>query len=229
MEYELENATKLDDARKHEIDVQYDILLSRITSIFGESTKRTKALLKFYKAYEEPVKFAPASGKLNYHNAFIGGYLDHILRVDDLAHEQADLMEKHGGVTGCTREELSFAALHHDLGKLGMPGVPYYQIQDDDWWQKKKLEVFTHNDNIQYMKVSDITLYLLQEYGITYTQNEMLGMKLADGLYEDSNEAYLKSRSGNFPMRTNIGLIIHWADHMASRIEHDRIRLKYTT
>ena|ERR1019366_2248693 len=227
MEDAIVNAIKIDDFQKSVIEDNYKTLIGILETSIIEP-KRLKALMKLYKDYEEQIKFAPASGKLNFHNAFVGGYLDHVLRVEKLAQQMADMMETNGGAIDCTREEITFAAIHHDLGKLGMPGQPYYRIQDDEWRQKKMMEVFTNNDTGQYMKVLDITLYLLQLYGIQYTQNEMLGIRLADGMYDEANSPYLKDRKGDFPIRTNIIYLIHWADHMASRIEHDKIRLKYT-
>jgi len=62
---------------------------------------------------------APASSKTWYHNAFPGGYVDHVNRVVQYAIEQHKLYEKMGGTVDYTEEELVFAALFHDLGKIG--------------------------------------------------------------------------------------------------------------
>ena len=39
-----------------------------------------------------------------------------------------------------TQEELLFAAMHHDLGKLGDGTKPYYLPQDSEWHRKNKNE-----------------------------------------------------------------------------------------
>ena len=62
---------------------------------------------------------APASGKSWHHNAFAGGYVDHVNRVVQYALEQHKLYQKMGGTIDYTEEELVFSALFHDLGKLG--------------------------------------------------------------------------------------------------------------
>ena len=48
------------------------------------SSPRKEKLLEFYNKYEERLILLPASHKKEYHNAFPGGYVDHILRVVDV-------------------------------------------------------------------------------------------------------------------------------------------------
>jgi CRISPR/Cas system-associated endonuclease Cas1 len=119
-----------------------------------------------------------------------------------------------------TKQELIFAALHHDLGKLGVPGTPYYLDQDSDW-HRKRGELYKHNEQIQYMKVPDRAVFLLQTHGIAVTEAEYLSIKLSDVMYSDGNEAYLKNWTP-YSMKTNLPYIIHWADHMATTIERDK-------
>ena len=45
------------------------------------SSHRKEKLLDFYKKYEERLVLMPASHKKEYHNAFPGGYIDHVNRV----------------------------------------------------------------------------------------------------------------------------------------------------
>ena len=84
-------------------------------------------------------------------------------------------------------------------------------------------EIFTHNDNLSsYMNVTDRALYILQHYGISMSEWEYLGLKLADGLYEDANEKYLKGYNPAWNLKSNIAYIIHQADMMATHIEFDQ-------
>jgi hypothetical protein len=46
---------------------------------------RKDALNKMYDDLEERMVFMPASSMEHFHNAFAGGYVDHILRVMDCA------------------------------------------------------------------------------------------------------------------------------------------------
>jgi hypothetical protein len=188
------NAFLAEDPRVDELDAMYDV--------FGEQ------LLS-----------APASGKIHYHNAFPGGYLDHVVHVAETSMKVATAYKAIGGEIDFTKQEMIFAALHHDLGKLGNETGPYYLDQDSDW-HRKRGEMYTYNDNIQYMTVTDRALYLLQKFNIKVTEKEWLAIKMSDGLYDDGNKAYYKPFQ-KYAMKTNLPYVIHWSDHMACTAERD--------
>ncbi len=123
-----------------------------------------------------------------------------------------------------TSQELRFATLHHDLGKLGDPGEPYYMEQDSEWHRKTLGQNYKHNNTIQYMSVTDRAHYLLQLYDVPITKNEWLGIHLSDGMYEDSNKSYLMNNMYPYPMKTNIAYIVHVSDYLATAIERDKTR-----
>ena len=52
-------------------------------------------------------------------------------------------------------------------------------------------------------------------------ENEYLGLKLTDGMYEDANEKYLKTFLPETGLRSHIARILHQADMMATYIEGD--------
>ena len=71
------------------------------------------------------------------------------------------------------------------------------------------------------MTVTDRAIWLLQHFGIQMTENEYLGLRLTDGLYEEANKGYYISYSKDRQLKTNIPYILHQADMMASKIEND--------
>lgn len=184
---------------------------------------RAEQLKPMYDVLQDQLTLAPASGKTYFHNAFPGGYLDHILRVTETALKIASLYKSMEGDINFTKQELIFAALHHDLGKLGNPEEgPYYVDQDSDW-HRKRGELYKQNENLQYFKAPERGLFLLQKYGVQVTQNEWLAIKISDGLYDEGNKSYLVNFAP-YAMKTNLPYIIHWADHIASRVENDQTR-----
>ncbi len=91
---------------------------------------RYAKLMQMYLDYGDRLIEAPASGKVHYHNAYEGGYIDHILHVYDNALDYAKMLKKSGGWVDFDRAELTMAAIHHDLWKLGIPnGRPYYEVE----------------------------------------------------------------------------------------------------
>lgn len=202
----------------------YNAFIAFIKKIF--TGERLEKLLHMYSESElgRELVVAPASGKSHFHSAYIGGYVDHVMNVAKNSFKVKKLFEEGGGVCDFTDEEMFFAALHHDLGKLGNGSIPYYLPQNDEWAQKKKNEWFTHNPELQYFDVTHRALWLLNQYGVKYSEKEMLGIMLADGLYNKANEKYFISFSEDFQLKTELPYIIHWADHMSCRQEHSMWR-----
>ena len=188
---------------------------------------RLSRLLKMYDHFEERMMFAPASGKEHYHNCHAGGYVEHVLHVTKCAKQLHKLWSQNGATINFTEEELVFAAVHHDLGKLGDLAEDYYVPQDNDWWIKNRGEYYKHNPKLQYMTVTDRALFLLQHHGVQMTENEYLGLKLTDGLYEEANKSYYIGYTPERSLRTNIAYILHQADMMATHIEYDQWKRGY--
>jgi hypothetical protein len=188
--------------------------------------KRKEKLLKMYSDADDalglPLATAPASMCEHFHLCHPGGYLQHVMNVIKLSFASKKLFEIAGANIDFTDEQMVFAAMHHDLGKLGDPEFgEYYAPQDQDW-KYKKGEFYKMNPNLPYMEVTDRAVFLLQKYGVTYDWKEYLSIKLSDGLFNDSNEKYLKQYNSDLFLKTNLPRIVHTADYTACRAEYDR-------
>lgn len=223
----LENLNKkvMTNYTAEEISRNHDKFLDVIKAEFSD-IKRINSLKIMYDDYKMELAIAPASGKEHFHNAYPGGYIDHILNVLKNAKLMKRLYQHIGGYIDFTDSELSFAAIHHDLGKLGFPNQPYYIENESEWHRENQGLIYKFNPDLQYMEVTDRALFILQKYGIVCTWKETLAIKLSDGLYEESNGKYLKTFDPNFQLKTNLPYIIHWADHMSCRQEHGKINKK---
>ena len=189
------------------------------TFITGERKEQLKTL---YNSLMEEMIMAPASGKPSYHNAFPGGYIDHVNRVVHCALKTKALWEEMGSVIDFTDEELVFTALNHDLGKIGFQGQPNYLPQTDQWRKEKLQELYTNNKDLSFMLIQDRSMFILQQNGIKMSEKEFLAIKLHDGLYDDVNKPYYISFNPDSKLRTNLVYILHQADFLASKIEYDR-------
>ena len=189
------------------------------TFITGERKEQLKTL---YTSLMEEMILAPASGKPSYHNAFPGGYIDHVNRVVHCALQTKALWEEMGSVIDFTDEELVFTALNHDLGKIGFQGQPNYLPQTDQWRKEKLQELYTNNKDLSFMLIQDRSMFILQQNGIKMSEKEFLAIKLHDGLYDDVNKPYYMSFNPDSKLRTNLVYILHQADFLASKIEYDR-------
>lgn len=198
-----------------------------INTNLGKEPERAEKLLRMYEDYGDRLISAPASGKIHYHNAYAGGYIDHILHVYDAAVDQAKLLRKMSGTVDFSLAELTMAALHHDLWKLGMPnGEPYYLTETSDWHRKNQGSMFKINEKLPFFKVTDGALFILQSYDIKLTYNETMAIKLSDGLYDENNRSYLM-HFGKFPIHTNLAYVIHWADHLSTTVEREPLKQEF--
>ena len=207
--------------KAEQIQENWNIFISNIEiHITGE---RKQKLLDFYNQYQERIMLMPAAHKKEYHNAFPGGYVEHVNRVVRCALKQMDLWAEEGAdMTTFTIEELVFSALNHDLGKMGDETQESYIPQDDKWRKEKLGEDYKFNTKVPFASVPDRGLFMLQSHGIQYTFNEMIAIQTHDGLYDEGNKKYLISYMPEQKPRTSLPFILHQADLMAARIEFER-------
>jgi hypothetical protein len=186
---------------------------------------RKDALNSMYDELEERMVFMPASSMEHFHNAFAGGYVDHVLRVMDCVETLHEAWAGMGAnMSGYTKEEMMFAAMHHDLGKAGFPGNgnEVYQTETSDWHRKNQGKLYKTNAAIPFAMVPDLSVWLLQEYDVKLSWTEYQAIKIHDGMYDEANKPYFVSRSPQSKLKTNLPIILHHADHMASTIEYER-------
>jgi len=187
------------------------------------SEPRKEKLKEFYTKYQDRLMLMPAAHKKEYHNAFPGGYIEHVNRVIICALHLYELWGNMGAdLTTFTKEELVFSALNHDLGKMGDEENDSYIPQTDNWRREKLGEDYMFNTKVPFASVPDRGLFLLQSHGVQYTFNEMVAIQTHDGLYDEGNKKYLMTYLPEQKPRTSLPFIVHQADLMAARIEFER-------
>jgi hypothetical protein len=203
-----------------QIKDNWDKFLSNIELYISEPRKQL--LLEFYTKHEERFIMMPASHKSQYHNCFPGGYVDHVNRVVEASLKITGVWGALGAIDTYTTEELVFSAINHDLGKFGDEENAAYIEQTDQWRRDKLNETYMFNDRLEYMTVPDRGLHLLISNGIIPTKNEMIAIRTHDGLYDESNKAYLMGFTPETKPRTSLVYVLHQADLMAARIEFEK-------
>lgn len=184
--------------------------------------ERVEKVSQMYADFGEEVVLAPASSKESFHNAFPGGYIDHVNRVVECTYALAKTWKKAGIELDFTDEELFFSALFHDLGKLGKKDLPNFLPQTNDWRKKNLQENYTQNPDLDFMLIQDRSIFILQSYSIQISQKEFLAIKIHDGLYDETNKPYLISYNPDARLKTNLPLILHQGDLLATKIEQQR-------
>jgi hypothetical protein len=200
-----------------DVEKQWDIVMGLINEYI--SSPRKEALIKMYESMADKICTAPASSHSTRHNCWPGGYIDHVIRVCNCAIKLYNTWAEMGAnVSNYSIEEVVFAALNHDLGKVGSSTDEYYIPNDSDWHVKRG-QIYKINPKLTFMKVPDRSIYLLQEHGVVFSENEYLSIKLHDGLYSKGNESYLMAGQPEFALKSNLPILLHHADHLATLIE----------
>jgi len=182
----------------------------------GFDGERRERLLKLYNDHDNRIAQAPASSRVYFHSAFVGGYVHHVLNVMKIAPKVSSLWESIGGEKTWTDEELFFVAMNHDLGKVGDIENDNYIPTDEDWKKKRGME-FESNPKIEYMQIEDRSLFWLQHYGIKMSKREFIAIRAHDGLYQDPNKPYYIQWGAKEVDR--FVHVIHTADMLASKLE----------
>ena len=204
----------------NKIKENWNELLSIINTTF--TGERKEQLLIMYKHFEDRMMLAPASGSEHFHNCFPGGYVAHILNIVHFSKQFYQVWKNNGAyVDNFTEEEVIFAAMHHDLGKVGDLENDHYIPNPSDWHRKNQGKIYTPNPELQFMTPPDRGIWILNQFGIKLSINEMLGIKLADGMYDEGNIQYLKSYSNDKKLKSNMQHILHQADMTTTRIEYE--------
>ena len=201
---------------------------TKLQSIIDETFdgERLEKIKKLHDHFEERMTLAPASGMGWFHNAFPGGYVAHILNVIGWAKSYYELYKTQGMyLDDITEESVVFAALFHDLGKVGNMDEEYYVTNTDEWRSKKLQQYYIHNPAIHYMTVTDRSVWILNKFGVDMSESEYLGLRLADGLYEEANKSYYMEGAEWKAMKTNLPYIVHYADASATRKEKETFML----
>lgn len=198
-------------------ETQWSELIAYINT-YIQQPRRDK-LLTLYNVYADRMKSMPASTKSMFHSAFDGGYVHHVLNVIKAALKFAGIWRELGVNVNYSDEEIVFAALNHDLGKVGNEDHPYYIPNPSDWHVKHQGAIYTICPDLPFMAIHDRSLFILQRYGIEVSYNETLAIRLHGGLYDDGTKDYL---TGYVKLNTSLPFILHQADLTAARIEFEQ-------
>ena len=83
--------------------------------------------------------------------------------------------------------------LFHDLGKVGDLEHDLFVEQDSEWHREKLGQMYKYNECLEKMSVSHRTLFLLQHFGVSLTQEEWVAVQLAQGSHFEENRFYVGS------------------------------------
>lgn len=171
----------------------------------GDRSAPVKEMLNYY---GERACMAPASSRVEYHNAFPGGLIDHTLRVLTSTIDIASALH-----VKISKESLIISTLFHDWGKVGTLENDYYINQDSDW-HRKRGQFYVKNTKIK-MSNAQLGLFILSQFNVKLSEEEYLAILLNDGQYAEGNKEYAMKEP-------KLALLVHMADRWSTQCEKDR-------
>lgn len=169
---------------------------------------RQEGLKQFFEHFGERLAMCPASSRTEFHRATPGGLVEHSLRV---LKNGMKLMQTFKDSIDFSKEELIFASLFHDIGKLGMPSAERYLPQSSDW-HRNKGNVYEINKKMPFLTTSHAGVFLCQHFDIRISYNEFAAILLNDGPVLDENKPYAMKE----PL---LAIFVHQADRISCEEE----------
>lgn len=108
----------------------------------------------------------------------------------------------------CSQESAVRVCLVHELGKLGTEKDELFLSQESQWHREKLGQNFKYNEECPKMSSPHRTLYLLQKYNVSLTQEEWVSILLSQGSHYPENGFYANSE-------TPLADVVHFARSLA--------------
>ena len=115
---------------------------------------------------------APASSMADYHNAFEGGLIDHLLRVANYAIRINNALPDDEKVD---QNSLLKVCLLHGIGKAKL-----YVPCTSEWHRKNQGKMYEFNEDLVSMRVSERSVYYALSHGIQFTEEEFSAIIFSD-------------------------------------------------
>ncbi len=136
----------------------------------------------------ERLVMTPSAPKLDQSGAYPGGMVEHALAVTACMRTINKSQNLKVPVTSILK-----VGLLHDIGKVGDLENDLFVEQDSEWHREKLGQMYKYNESLEKMSVSHRTLFLLQHFGVSLTQEEWVAVQLAQGSHFEENRFYVGS------------------------------------
>ncbi|MBE0521190.1 MAG: HD domain-containing protein [Candidatus Methanoperedenaceae archaeon] len=181
------------------MEERYNKLLSTIT-------ERKTEVDKFIEVLRSETTWLTSPASTKYHLNKEGGLLEHSVGVAETLLRIRDAL-----APGISDESCVITGLFHDVGKVGMPGKPYYLPEVKNG---KHTGAYTINSEVVAMGLSLRSLYLISQY-IPLSDDEAQAIAYHDGMYVPEGRAVAHRE-------TPLLLLLHWADMWAASVREKK-------
>ena len=184
-------------------------LLDRYNALKLKIKERKKPFDGFITLLEEETTWLTSPASTRFHLAEEQGLLKHSVGVAETLLRFREFL-----APTINEESCIIVGLFHDVGKLGVPGKPYYLPNDNAWMVKNKGICYKTSPAVVTMGLAVRSLYLILQY-ITLSEAEAQAITYHDGQYIDDNRIVAHKEEP-------LTLLLHWADYWTAHIYEER-------
>jgi len=131
---------------------------------------------------------APASSMSDFHNAFEGGLIDHLLNVAKYAVLVNKSLPEDEKVD---QNSLVKVCLLHQIGKSNL-----YKPCESEWHRKNQGKMYEFNEDITSMRIGERSIYYATANGVSLTEEEYVAILNFDKSGDDKMATYHNSMIG---------------------------------
>ena len=184
----------------------------KYNALFEKLLDRKEQVVKFKSFLENETCWLTSPASTRFHLNIEKGLLIHSVGVAYNALRIKNLLAP--DISG---ESIVITALFHDLGKIGLPGKPYYLPNDNKWEIEKRGINYKINPEIVTMNIAVRSLYLVSKH-IPLTEMEAQAIVAHDGIYP------VRGGVNNLDYHHNecrLQMIVHFADKWTAAVEEE--------
>ena len=192
--------------------VNLDNLEIKYNTLFEKLDDRKDQVMKFRSFLESETSWLSSPASTRFHLNIESGLLLHSVGVTYNALRIKDLL-----APNITDESVVITALFHDLGKVGLPGKPYYLPNKNKWEIEKRGMAYKVNPSIVTMNLGVRSLYIISQH-VTLSETEAQAIVAHDGIYPVNGGVV---NLDYHHKECRLQMILHFADKWTAAVEED--------
>jgi 23S rRNA maturation-related 3'-5' exoribonuclease YhaM len=165
-------------------------VINKYESLINKTSRRKEEVIKFDSFLRDKTSWLLAPASTRFHLAHEGGLLEHSVNVT------STLLQLRNVLTPDLEEESCIiTALFHDIGKVGMPGQPYYLPNPSEWHVRNRGINYIVNQDLVHLDIATRSLFIVAQH-IPLSDEEAQAIRYHDGQYikENISVAHKESR-----------------------------------
>lgn len=188
----------------------------RCELLLSKASRRKDEILRFERYLCEETTWLSAPASTRFHLSISSGLLAHSVNVAETMLKLRETLAPEVSEESCV-----IVGLFHDLGKVGMPGKPYYLPNPSQWHVRNRGIRYIVNKDLIHLDVPTRSLFLLAQH-IPLSDKEAQAIRYHDGQHIPENQSVAHRE-------TQLTLLLQYADNWSGEVLEDESQIGETS